>query len=112
MLDEISQAVLAREEGVKYLRGGNGGEGGAEARERVHAYLDGIRTTQPSGIYRGLQHPLYPILRKIERIAENLQQVFTAARGQRIVYVSNPHSHIHYLVQPLRLDHGGAGPAV
>src|SRR3984893_15465242 len=109
MLDEISQAVLAREEVVKYLRGGNGGEGGAEARERVHAYLDEMRTTQRYWIYRALQHPLYPILRKIERIAENLQQVFTAARGQRIVYVSNHHSHIDSLVQPLLLHAGGPG---
>jgi hypothetical protein len=37
MLDEISQAVLARDEVVKYLRGGNGSDGGVEARERVHA---------------------------------------------------------------------------
>jgi glycerol-3-phosphate O-acyltransferase len=110
MLDEISQAVLAREEVVKYLRGGNGSDGGAEARERVHAYLDEMRTTQRYGMYRALQHPLYPILRKIERIAENLPQVFTAVRGHRIVYVSNHHSHIDYLVQPLVLDDGGVRP--
>ena len=110
MLDEISQAVLAREEVVKYLRGGNGGEGGAEARERVHAYLDEMRTTQRYGMYRALQHPLYPILRKIERIAENLQQVFTVARTHRIVYISNHHSHIDYLVQPIVLDDEGVRP--
>jgi glycerol-3-phosphate O-acyltransferase len=110
MLDEISQAVLAREEVVKYLRGGNGGDGGALARERVHAYLDEMRTTQRYGMYRALQHPLYPILRKIERIAENLHQVFSAVRGHRIVYVSNHHSHIDYLVQPLVLDDDGVRP--
>jgi glycerol-3-phosphate O-acyltransferase len=109
MLDEISQAVLAREEVVKYLRGGNGSDG-AEARERVHAYLDEMRTTQRYGMYRALQHPLYPILRKIERIAENVQQVFTAVRGHRIVYVSNHHSHIDYLVQPIVLDDEGVRP--
>jgi hypothetical protein len=38
MLDEISQAVLAREEVAKYLRGGYGtADGGAGARERVYA---------------------------------------------------------------------------
>src|SRR3981081_151367 len=107
MLDELSQAVLARDEVVKYLRSGNGGESGTEARQRVSAYLDEMRTTQRYGIDRALQHPLYPILRKIERIAENLQQVFAAVRGHRIVYVSNHKSHIGYLVQPLVLDDDG-----
>ena len=46
MLDELSQAVLAREEVVKYLRDGYGGESGAQARERIYAYLDEMRTTQ------------------------------------------------------------------
>jgi glycerol-3-phosphate O-acyltransferase len=110
MLDEISQAVLAREEVVKYLRGGNGSDGGEQARERVYAYLDEMRTTQRYGMYRALQHPLYPILRKIERIAENLPQVFAAERGHRIVYVSNHKSHIDYLVQPLVLDDDGVRP--
>jgi 1-acyl-sn-glycerol-3-phosphate acyltransferase len=110
MLDEISQAVLAREEVVKYLRGGNGGDGGVLARERVYAYLDEMRTTQRYGMYRALQHPLYPILRKIERIAENLHHVFTAVRDHRVVYVSNHHSHIDYLVQPLVLDDDGVRP--
>jgi hypothetical protein len=64
MLDEISEAVLAREEVVKYLRGGYG-ERGARARDRIYAYLDELRTTQRYPIYRALQHPLYPILRKI-----------------------------------------------
>jgi glycerol-3-phosphate O-acyltransferase len=110
MQDEISQAVLAREEVVKYLRGGYGGESGAEARERIYAYLDEMRTTQRYEMYRALQHPLYPILRKIERIGENLQQVFSAVRDHRIVYISNHHSHIDYLVQPLVLDDDGVRP--
>ena len=40
MSDDISQAVLAHDEVVKYLNGGYGGESGIRARERVHAYLD------------------------------------------------------------------------
>ena len=48
-----------------------------EARERIHAYLDELRTTQRYPIYRALKHPLYPILRKIERIPENLHQYLT-----------------------------------
>jgi glycerol-3-phosphate O-acyltransferase len=110
MLDDISQAVLAREEVVKYLHSGYGGESSARARERVNEYLEELRTTQRYGMYRALQHPLYPILRKIERIGENLSQVSAAEREHRIVYVSNHRSHIDYLVQPLVLDGSGIRP--
>ena len=110
MLDDIGEAVLAREEVVKYLRGGYGGESGAEARKRVHGYLDELRTTQRYEMYRALQHPLYPILRKIERIGENLPQVAAAEVNHRIVYVSNHKSHIDYLAQPLVLDDNGIRP--
>ncbi len=110
MLDEIAEAVLAREEVVKYLRGGYGGESGAQARERVHGYLTELHTTQRYEMYRALQHPLYPILRKIERIGENLPQVAATAATHRIVYVSNHKSHIDYLSQPLVLDDAGIRP--
>ncbi len=109
MLDDISEAVLAREEVVKYLRGGYG-ESGDQARERVCAYLDEMRTTQRHSIYRALQHPLYPILRKIERIPEQLHHVKEAARSHRIVYASNHRSHTDYLVEPLVLDDNGVRP--
>src|ERR671937_2054097 len=109
MLDEISQAVLAREEVVKYLRGGYG-ERGAQARERIYAYLDELRTTQRYPIYRALQHPLYPILRKIERRHEHLHHVINAVRSHRIVYASNHKSHTDYLVEPLVLDDNGIRP--
>jgi glycerol-3-phosphate O-acyltransferase len=110
MLDDISQAVLAREEVVRYLHSGHGGETSARARERVNEYLEELRTTQRYGMYRALQHPLYPILRKIERIGENLPQVSATERAHRIVYVSNHRSHIDYLVQPLVLDDNGIRP--
>jgi glycerol-3-phosphate O-acyltransferase len=110
MRDEISQAVLAREEVVRYLRGGYNGESGAEARERINGYLEELQTTQRYGMYRALQHPLYPILRKIERIGEQLHHVAGAERDRRIVYVSNHRSHIDYLVQPLVLDDNGIRP--
>src|SRR5690242_21429612 len=45
MLDEIAQAVLAREEVVKYLRG-SFGEQGDQTRERIFGYLEELRTTQ------------------------------------------------------------------
>ncbi len=111
MLDEISQAVLEREEILKYLRGGYG-ESGAQARERIFAYLDELRTTQRYKIYRALQHPLYPILRKIERVAENIHVLQAAVRSHRLVYASNHKSHTDYLVEPLVLDDNGLRPPV
>jgi glycerol-3-phosphate O-acyltransferase len=110
MLDDIAQAVLAREEVARYLRGGDGGAS-EEVRARVCAYLDELRTTQRHRFYRALQHPLYPILRKIERKPEHLQHVYGAiADGHRIVYASNHKSHTDYLVEPLALDDNGIRP--
>ena len=45
MLDDIAQAVLARAEVLKYLRGG-GGEIKDDARERIVGYLDEMQTKQ------------------------------------------------------------------
>ena len=98
MLDDISQAVLSREDVLKYPR------------ERVNEYLEELRTTQRHGLYRALQHPLYPILRKIERKTEDLHHVVAAVRSHRIVYASNHKSHIDYLVEPLALDDNGIRP--
>src|SRR5947208_4272347 len=98
MLDDLAEAVLAREEVLKYPR------------DQVHAYLDELRTTQRHKFYRALQHPLYPILRKIERKHENLHYVAAAVRTHRIVYASNHKSHTDYLVEPLVLDDNGIRP--
>src|SRR5437879_6901870 len=98
MLDEISEAVLAREEVLKYPR------------DQVNAYLEELRTTQRHKFYRALQHPLYPILRKIERKHEQLHHVMQAVRSHRIVYASNHKSHTDYLVEPLVLDDNGIRP--
>jgi glycerol-3-phosphate O-acyltransferase len=100
MLDDITQAVLAREDVARYLRGGHG-QSELQARERIHAYLDELRTTQRYPIYRALKHPLYPILRKIELIEENVRVAHDATRRGRTVYVSNHKSHLDYLVEPL-----------
>jgi hypothetical protein len=78
MQDDISEAVLANEDVVKYLRGGYG-DSSAQAREKITTYLEELRTTQRHKFYRALQHPLYPILRKIERKHENLHHVTNAA---------------------------------
>src|SRR5437764_8808632 len=98
MLDDISAAVLAREEVLKYPR------------ERVNEYLEELKTTQRHKFYRALQHPLYPILRKIERKHENLHYVSNAVGRHRIVYASNHRSHCDYLVEPLVLDDNGVRP--
>src|SRR5829696_9661742 len=111
MLDDITQAVLAREEVARYLRGGNG-QTELQARERIHAYLDELRTTQRYPIYRALKHPLYPILRKVERLNEHVEIAQRATRSGRAIYISNHKSHLDYLVEPLVLDDNDVRPPV
>jgi glycerol-3-phosphate O-acyltransferase len=111
MLDDITQAVLARQDVAKYLRGGHG-QSELEARERIHAYLDELRTTQRYPIYRALKHPLYPILRKIERIPEHVGIAQDATHRGRTIYISNHKSHLDYLVEPLVIDDHGIRPPV
>ena len=111
MLDEITQAVLAREEVARYLRGGHG-QSVFQARERVYAYLDELRTTQRYPFYRALKHPLYPILRKIDRFVEHIDIPMAATRAGRVIYASNHKSHTDYLVEPLILDDNGVRPPI
>jgi glycerol-3-phosphate O-acyltransferase len=111
LLDDITQAVLARKDVAKYLRGGHG-QSEVEARERIHAYLDELRTTQRYPIYRALKHPLYPILRKVDRIDEHVHIAQQATSAGRVIYVSNHKSHLDYLVEPLILDDNGIRPPV
>jgi glycerol-3-phosphate O-acyltransferase len=111
MLDDITRAVLSREEVARYLQG-NRGESSAEARERVFAYLDELRTTQRYPIYRALKHPLYPILRKIDRQSENIEIVRDATATGHVVYVSNHKSHTDYLVEPLVLEDHAIRPPI
>jgi glycerol-3-phosphate O-acyltransferase len=111
LLDDITQAVLAREDVARYLRGGHG-TSGPEARERIHGYLDELRTTQRYPIYRALKHPLYPILRKIERIHEHVAIAQKATGEGRVIYISNHKSHLDYLVEPLVLDDNSVRPPV
>jgi glycerol-3-phosphate O-acyltransferase len=110
-MDELTEAVLAREEVARYLSGSHGLSGDA-ARERVMTYLGELRTTQRYELYRALEYPLYPILRKIERIGENVANAIEAAAHGRIVYASNHRSHTDYLVEPLVLDDAGIRPPI
>src|ERR671914_3108502 len=111
MLDDITQAVLAREDVARYLRGGHG-TSGSEARERIQGYLDELRTTQRYPIYRALKHPLYPILRKIDRVEEHVELARRATGAGRVIYISNHKSHLDYLVEPLVLDDNHIRPPV
>jgi glycerol-3-phosphate O-acyltransferase len=111
MPDDITQAVLARDDVVRYLQGGHG-QTPRQARERIDAYLDELRTTQRYPFYRALKHPLYPILRKIERKFEHVDIVREATARGRVIYASNHKSHTDYLVEPLVLDDNGIRPPV
>jgi len=111
MRDDLSQAVLAREEVVRYLQGTHG-ESSEAAHERVYAYLDELRTTQRYTLYRALKHPVYPILRKIERHVEHIEQAVAATGAGRVMYASNHKSHTDYLVEPLVLDDNGIRPPI
>lgn len=111
MRDDISQAVLAREEVVRYLQGGHG-ETAEQARARVEGYLQELHTTQRYPLYRALKHPVYPILRKIARHVEHIDRVHAAVARGRVIYASNHKSHTDYLVEPLVLDDNGVRPPI
>ena len=109
--DDITQAVLARKDVVRYLRGGHG-QSEIEVRERIEGYLDELRTTQRYPIYRALKHPLYPILRKIDLIHEHLEIPRRATEAGRVIYISNHKSHLDYIVEPLVLVNDDIRPPV
>ena len=109
--DEITRAVLEREEVVRYLQGSED-ESPLQAQERVYSYLEELRTTQRYRMYRALQHPLYPLLRKIARQEAQVEIAQAATRQGRVIYASNHKSHTDYLVQPLVLDDNGIRPPV
>ena len=111
MPDDITQAVLSRDEVARYLKAGHG-QTQLQARERIYAYLDELRTTQRYPIYRALKHPLYPILRKIDRRVERIDIVKAATRAGRVIYASNHKSHTDYLIEPLALDDNGVRPPI
>ena len=105
------QAVLSRDEVARYLRGGPGLTPD-QAHQQISAYLEELKTTQRYSVYRALKHPLYPILRKIQRHPEHVELAQGATRSNRVVYVSNHKSHLDYLVELLVLDDHGVRPPV
>ena len=111
MLDDISRAVLSRDEIARYLAGADG-ETGRAARERIETYLGELRTTQRYSMYRALKHPVYLLLRTVERIGEHVEVAKAATRAGRVVYTANHRSHLDYLVAPLVLDDNGVRPPI
>ena len=109
--DDITQAVLSRDEVARYLRGGPGLTPD-QAHQQISAYLDELKTTQRYSVYRALKHPLYPILRKVRRLPEHVELPQAATRSNRVVYASNHKSHLDYLVELLVLDDHGIRPPV
>jgi glycerol-3-phosphate O-acyltransferase len=109
--DRIRQAALARADLRRFI---DGEEAVADptARTRIDGYLDELRTTQRHSFYRALKHPLYPILRKIDRIAEGLPGLTRALDAGRVVYVSNHKSHLDYLIEPLILEDHNLRPPI
>jgi len=108
--DDLRQAVLARDD-VRRLY--EPPDGDPAARERIEGYLEELRATQRHSIYRALKHPLYPILRKVERVPEGLPHLQRALDTGRVVYVSNHKSHLDYLIELLILeDHGFRPPII
>lgn len=111
LLDDITRAVLARDEVVRLLQGTHG-DSAPEAKERVHAYIDELHTTQRYFLYHALRHPLYPILRKIKRIVERIDTLKATIKTSRVIYASNHRSHTDYLVEPIILDDQGIRPPI
>ena len=109
--DTIAEAVLARADVTRFMEGSHG-LSSAAARTRVMKYLDELQTTQRYELYRALEYPLYPILRKIDRHTEHQQLAVDAVKKGRVVYASNHRSHIDYLVEPLALDDAGIRPPI
>jgi hypothetical protein len=110
-MDDITEAVLNRDEVARFLAGSHGMSGDA-ARARILEYLEELRTTQRYELYRALEYPLYPILRKIERVAEHAERAVEATSAGRVVWASNHRSHTDYLVEPLVLDDAGVRPPI
>jgi glycerol-3-phosphate O-acyltransferase len=107
--EDLRQAVLARDDVRRLFEPPDGDPG---ARARVDGYLEELRATQRHSIYRALKHPLYPILRKVERIPEGLPHLRAALDTGRVVYVSNHKSHLDYLIELLILEDHDLRPPI
>jgi len=108
-IDELTQAVLAREDVVRLLEGADG-HPDPQAVKQVHAYINELHTRQRYGLYRSLRLPLKLLLRNIKRHVEHIDRPKAATRDTRVIYASNHRSHVDYVVQPIVLDDNGIRP--
>lgn len=107
--DDLTEAVLARDDVARYLKGAEG-QPEPDARKRVETYLDELQTKQRYRFYRALQHPLYPILRKVRKVVEHVEHAIEGTARGRVVYCSNHKSHLDWLIEPIVLDDHGVRP--
>jgi glycerol-3-phosphate O-acyltransferase len=107
--DDLVRAVLQRDDVADFVRAAQGASSD-ETRQRIEEVLDELKTRQRYRMYRALQHPLYPILRKVERVTEHVEHAAEATRRGRVIYVSNHKSHLDYLIQLIVLDDHGVRP--
>ena len=107
--EDLRRAVLAREDVRRLFEPP---DGDPAARVRVDGYLEELRATQRRSMYRALKHPLYPILRKVERVPEGLPRLRQALDAGRVVYVSNHKSHLDYLIELLILEDEDLRPPI
>ena len=109
MLDDISQAVLAREEVVKYLRGDTAKAARRRARRSTPTSTSCARRSATSSTARCSIRSI----RFSARSSASTRTCITSptpSRAHRIVYASNHKSHTDYLVEPLVLDDNGIRP--
>ena len=102
-MDDITEAVLSRDEVARYPRRQPRPERRSAAAPRILEYLEELRTTQRYELYRALEYPLYPILRKIDRVAET-------RRARRRRHGERPRRVGVEPPQPHRLPRRAAGP--
>jgi glycerol-3-phosphate O-acyltransferase len=108
VLDEVSQAVLAREEVVRYLRGGYGG--GRSARARTRPRLPRRASHDSALRICGRCSIRSARFTEAEKVPEQQHYALSATRDHRVVYASNHKSHLDYLVEPIVLDDAGVRP--
>jgi len=106
--DELAQAVFAREDVARYLQARTPDRTAAKRRLRLSRRAADDPALQ---VLRALQHPLYPILRKIERHTEHVRDRRGRTRdgGHLRVEPQEPHD---YLIEPLVLDDNGVRPPI
>ena len=110
MLDEITQAVLSRDEIARYLDGSHGGRATRASASTAISTSCGRRS--------GTRSTARSSIRSTRSSARSSASARTSrssrppTRAGRVVYASNHRSHTDYLVEPLVLDDNGIRPPI